>query len=183
MLGFIKALLVLFAGAWFSMGSAQQSADFENNPIRIADLGLENDIPSAIDLVGPDNGSADRHRDALLRRLQCWIDGIPHCSVADINDPRVRAMRRFLAQRRADQGAVISIHFPDRTWVMVLLERLSDLDPDVWEQRVYETVVLTDTVQAPGLPAVPSSPGQFEGFAYEGAPAIRAALERLKQRF
>ncbi|NEZ03084.1 hypothetical protein G4Y73_02840 [Wenzhouxiangella sp. XN201] len=182
MVRFIKALLVLSAGAWFSMGGAQKPADFESNPVRIADLGLESNIRSAIDLVGPDGGSAGRHRDALVRRLQCWIDGVEDCSAADLNDPRVRAMRRFIAQGRAEQDGMVTIHFPDRTRVMVRLEQLPDLDPNDWEQRVYEAVVLPDTVQAPGLPAVPTRHGDFEGFAYMGQPAIQAALERLKQR-
>lgn len=183
-----KTLLVLFVGAWFPLLGAEQSdkqapVGLSDDPIRIADLGLENEIPSAIDLVGPEDGSAGRNRTALLRRMQCWIDGVESCSVADLNDPRVRAMRRFLGQRAAGRDGAISVHFPDGTRIMVRLARLSDLDPNDWDQRVYKTVVLPRTVQAPGLPAVPSRPGHFDNFAYEGKPAIHDALERLQQRF
>lgn len=183
MVRLIKALLVLSVGAWPSIVSAQQPADLVSDPILIEDLGLEAEIPSAIDLIGPDDGSAGRHRDALVRRLHCWIDGIQHCSVADPNDPRVRAMRRFVTQGRVDQDGVMAIHFSDRTRVKVRLEHLPDVDEIDWDQRIYRTVVLPGTVQVPGLPTVPSRPGHFKDFVYQGRPAIEAALERLKQRF
>lgn len=184
----INTLFVISIGTWFSLvvsepSAAQQPNDLLNNPLRSADLGLEKEIPSAIDLVGPAGGSAGRNRADLVHRLQCWIDGDESCSVADLNDPGVRAIRRFLVQRPNDRGGAVAIHFPDQTRITVRLARVSDLDPNDWDQRVYETVVLPDTVQAPGLREVPSSPDEFEKLADEGTPAIRAALARLKERF
>lgn len=183
----IKALFVLSTGSWFSLASvpqlaAQQSIELPGETIRIVDFGLERRIPSAIDLVGPETGSAGRYRDALVRALQCWIDGVEGCAAADRNDPRVRAIRRFLAQDDGARAGAITVEFPDRTRIQVRVQRLTDLGPDDWDRRAYASEVLTGTVRAPGLAAVPTRPGQFEGFAYEGSPEIEAALMRLKQR-
>jgi hypothetical protein len=44
-------------------------------------------------------------------------------------------------------------------------------------------VVLPDTAQAPGLAQVPSQPQLLEELAFDGATEIRAALDRLMDRF
>ena len=189
----MKALFILYVGFWYSLLAAQDSTgrpstapdpvEMAGDPIRIGDLGLEDRIPSAIDLVGPEHGSAGRHRAALADRLRCWIDGDERCTVADRNDPRVREIRVFLGTGPFDQDGVVTVHFADRTRIDVGLQRVADADPQDWEQDLYQTVVLTDTVRVPGLAVVPSTPEQFSGFAYEGGSAIRAALQRLEQRF
>lgn len=184
----LTIFLVLVVGLGGSIAvlqypGARQSAQPPGEPVRISDLGLEDRIPSAIDLVGPRDGPAGRKRAALVNRLQCWIDGTEGCSVADRNDPRVRAVRRFLALGPDDRDGVVTVHFPDRTRIVVRVARIPDLEPDDWDRRVYEPVVVPETAQGPDLPAVPSSPGEFEGFSHEGTPEIDAALERLKQRF
>ncbi len=178
----IKALSLIAVVCWCSHSNAQADTEPMTDGVRIADLGLDAQIPSAIDLVGPERSPAGRNRAALVHRLQCWIDGIERCSAADRNDPRVLAIRRFLG-RGADgpDGAVI-VHFPDRTRVEVRLVRAQDPGPDAMTESAYAPVVLPDTAHGPGLPAVPSLPGQFEGFAYEGSAEIRAALKRLEQR-
>lgn len=183
-----KTVSVLFIASLLSIVAVkklagQQSVDLPgDDPVRIADFGLESKIPSAIDLVGPEHGSAGRMRAVLVHRLKCWIDGIERCSVADRNDPRVRAMRRFLVLGPTDRDGSVAVQFPDRTRIEVRLKRVSDLGPDDWDQSVYEPVVLAETAQAPGLPAVPSCRGHFENFTYGGSPEIRAALARLKER-
>jgi hypothetical protein len=145
-----KALFVHSIGAWLffagvEQSTAQQSVDLENDTIRIADLGLEHQVPSAIDLVGPEDGQAGRNRAALTHRLKCWIDGTETCSVADLNDPRVRAIRRFLGQSSAEQHGAVVVHFPDQTRIDVHLARVSDSDADDWTQSVYELEVRPGT--------------------------------------
>lgn len=182
----IQALSLVAVVGWCSLSPAHSHAQPDMEPmadgVRIADLGLDVQIPSAIDLVGPERSLAGRNRATLAHRLQCWIDGIERCSAADRNDPRVLAIRRFLG-RGADgpDGAVI-VHFPDRTRVEVRLVRATDPGPDAMIESAYAPVVLADTARGPGLPAVPTLPGQLEGFAYEGSPEIHAALQRLEQR-
>lgn len=178
----IKTLFLLCIGSWFSLVAAQQSLALPTEKIRIADFGLESRIPSAIDLVGPDLGPAGRNRAALARRLQCWIDGIENCSFADRNDARVRAVRRFLGFGPADQHGTVIVHFPDQTRIAVGLVRAPESDIDAWMHSAYQPVVLPDTAQAPGLPAVPSTLAHFDALDYDGTPAVRAALERLKRR-
>jgi hypothetical protein len=161
--------------------AAQQTVEVTDDPIRIADFGLEAQVTSAIDLVGPQDGAAGRYRAALAERLTCWIDGTERCSVADRNDPRVRAMRRFLGVGPRDRDGAITVVFPDDSSVEVKLERI-DVDPDDWDERVYQAVVLPDTARAPGLPSIPSRSDQVDGLAHESSPEIQAALERLKAR-
>jgi len=149
----IKTLLVPYIGLWLSLLAAQQlaaqqSVEVPGDEIRIADLGLEDQVPSAVDLVGPEEGSAGSNRSALAHRLQCWIDGIESCTVTDRNDPRVRAIRRFLATGPVDRDGLVIVHFPDQTRVDVRLARAADSGPNDWDQRVYELVVLQDTVRA-----------------------------------
>lgn len=187
MVRLIKTLFPLSIGAWVSVVAvqplaAQQSVDLPGDTVWIADFGLESQIPSAIDLVGPEHGSAGRNRAALVHRIQCWIDGVESCSVVDRNDPRVRAIRRFLGMAPVDRHGAVLVHFPDQTRIEVRLVRASNLDDDAWARSAYELAVLPDTALAPGLPTVPSRLDQFEGLDYEGAPAVRAALERLKHR-
>ncbi|NKI36102.1 hypothetical protein HFP89_13105 [Wenzhouxiangella sp. XN79A] len=183
----IKAHFVLFLGTWMWLVGVQhasaQAWDGESSQaIRIADFGLEEQIPSAIDLVGPEHGAAGRSRAILAQRVQCWIDGLERCTFADRNDPRVRAVRRFLGLGPDDRDAAVIVHFPDRTQVQVRLVRAADPGPDTLIQSAYAPVVLADTARAPDLPTVPSQPGQLDGFAYQGTSEIRAALDRLKRR-
>ncbi len=147
----IKILLVLSIGLWFSIVTlqqfaAQQPSASPSDRVWIADFGLESQIPSALDLVGPEHGSAGCNRAELLHRLQCWIDGIESCSVADPNDPRVRAFRRLLMQSLIGQYGTVIVHFPDQTHIAVLLKRI----PDDWGQRGYEPVLLLDTARGQG---------------------------------
>ncbi|MDZ7791536.1 MAG: hypothetical protein U5L08_13790 [Xanthomonadales bacterium] len=151
----IRIVTALFIGSWLLIAahqesSAQRPVRLPDDPIWIADFGLESQIPSATDLVGPENGPAGQNRAALVHRFQCWIDGMESCSVADRNDPRVRAIRRFVTQGALDRGGAVIVHFPDRTRIEVKLKRVPDLGPDDWGQRVYELVVLPDTARALG---------------------------------
>jgi len=183
----IQALFVPPLGVWLLFvaaqgAAAQQPAALPDEPIRIADLGLETSVRSAIDLVGPENGSAGRGRAALVQRLRCWIDGREDCVVGDLNDSRIRAIRRFLVSGPRDRDGTVSVGFPDATRIQVRLNRVSDPDPSDWSRSVYTLAVLPQTAQAPGLAAVPSRPADFAGFSYDGPPAIRDALQRLHQR-
>lgn len=179
--------LVLLVASWLWVSTiqhavAQPAPAASNVSIRIADFGLEEQIPSAIDLVGPEHGAAGRNRAMLAQRVQCWIDGAERCSFADLNDDRVRAIRRFLGLGPADRDGALLVHFPDKTRVEVRLVRVQQPGPDTLKQSAYAPVVLQDTTHAPDLAVVPTRPGQFDGFVYDGAADIRDALERLKQR-
>jgi len=188
----IKAVCIPSIGSWFLLLAAQQLLvqslaaqqvpDVPGEAVRIADLGLEDEIPSAIDLVGPDHGSPGRNRELLAHRLQCWIDGVESCTFADPNDDRVRDMRRFLVRGPMDRDGTVIVYFRDQTRIDVSLVRTAELNRADWEQPVYRPEVLPETVQAPGLSAVPLSLGQFAGFEYDGTPAIEAALGRLEDR-
>lgn len=183
----IKTLFVLIFGSWCSLAAVQQSAfaqvDEAAEPVRIADLGLDGQIPSAIDLIGPEGSAAGRNRAALSHRIQCWIDSIEPCTFADRNDPRVRAIRQFLGLGPEDRDGEVLIHFPDRTRIAVRLVRAENPGPDAMMESVYAPVVLPDTAQAPGLAQVPSQPQLLEELAFDGATEIRAALDRLMERF
>ncbi|MBL37294.1 MAG: hypothetical protein CMP07_02675 [Xanthomonadales bacterium] len=151
----IKTLFVPYIGSWLFLLSvqqlaAQQSFEVPIDSIPVADLGLEDRVPSAFDLVGAEDGPAEQNRAALVQRLQCWIDGNEGCAVADPNDPRVRAIRRFLATGPADRHGMLVVDFPDQTRVDVRLARAPATDPNDWDQPVYEPVVLLDTVKGPG---------------------------------
>jgi len=152
----IKTFFVPYVGSWLFLVAAQQlaaqqSVEIPADTIEIADLGLEDQMPTAADLVGPEDGSAGRNRVALAHRLQCWIDAVESFAFADLNDPRVREIRRFLATGPVDRDGAVVIHFPDQTRVHVRLARESAPDLNNWDQRVYEAVVLQDTVQGLGL--------------------------------
>jgi len=183
----IQALFIPSIGAclWLMTAQhlgAQQPFGLPDDPIRIDDLGLQTRLPSALDLIGPDLGPAGRSRALLTQALQCWIDGRTDCAGADLNDPRVRAIRQFLTHGPMDRDAGISVEFPDATRIQVRLIRVSDLGPNDWSRSVYTLAVLPQTAQAPGLAAVPSRPADFTGFSYDGPPAIQEALQRLRQR-
>lgn len=151
----IVGLFVLSICAWFSAACAQiaqqQTFELRVDSIPIADLGLEEQVPSAIDLVGPEQSAAGRSRAALIVRLRCWIDGNESCLMADKNDPRVRAIRRFLGQGQAERSGSVMVHFPDLTRVEVRLVRLVNAGRTDWDQSTYDAAVLTESVQAPGL--------------------------------
>ncbi len=197
MVRLIKALCIPSIGSWLFLLAAQPllvqhaaaqqavevpAVELPGTALRIDDLGLAEELPSAIDLIGPEQGSAGRHRAALALRLQCWIDDNEACTFADRNDERVREIRRFLVRGPVDRDGLVNVEFPDQTLVAVRLVRAELLDPNDWDQRVYDPVVLTERVQVPGLDGLPSQPAEFQGLAYDGAASIRAALERLKQR-
>jgi len=177
----------MYIGLWIWIGSlqqaaAQQAVRLPDEKIAIADFGLAGRIPSAIDLVGPADGPAGATRALLVRGFQCWIEGLEHCSVADPNDPRVRAIRVFLGQGPLDRDGLMTVDFPDRTQVDVRLRRTLDRTPTNWDRSIYEPAVIPESVRAPGLPAVPSQADEFVDFVYHGTPAIEAALQRLRQR-
>lgn len=152
MVRLIKTLFVLSIGSW-SYSAAQQSAvqpsfEIPADTIRISDLGLETQVPSATDLVGPEDGPPGRNRAVLVDRLQCWIDGAENCPVADLNDPRVRAIRRFLGSGPDDGYGVVVVHFPDETTVEVHLGRASRSEPHDWAKRAYQVDLRSDALQA-----------------------------------
>lgn len=188
----IKALCVPSIGSWLVLfaaqplvtqhAAAQTAGDLPGDPVWIADFGLERELPSALDLVGPESGSAGTHRAVLAHRLQCWIGGVESCTFADRNDDRIREIRRFLVEGPLDRDGVLRVDFPDQTQVVVQLVRTPDLEPNDWDQPFYELTVLAESVHAPGLTSVPVHPDDLVGFAYEGTPDVRAALERLKKR-
>lgn len=184
----IPKSFALFVVFWVCLAASGPSAAGQpvdisgDGAIRIGDLGLADQVPSAIDLIGPEEGVAGRNRAALVHGLECWIDGIESCSFEHRNDPRVRAIRRFLTTGPSDRDGSVVIHFPDRTRIEVRVARVADPGPDDWDRRVYEAVVLPDSIQVPGRPGIPSRPDEFEELAYDGQPAIRAALERLAGR-
>lgn len=159
----IKALFVLSIGSWYSLLAAQDTVELPQDTVHIADFGLESQVPSAIDLVGPEESPAARNRASLVQRMRCWIDGVESCPVADRNDPRVREIRRFLTQGPLDRDASVVVHFPDQSRIEVRLQRASDLDPDDWDASVYEPVVQPETAQAPAMPAVPLLPAHLPG--------------------
>lgn len=152
-----RSLKTLFAVAIFSLISplvvsqvgGESLVRVPDDAIGIDDLGLEHQLPSAMELIGAEEGSAGANRAALAHRLQCWIDGRESCSPSDRNDPRVRAIRRFLATGPKDRDGAVFIHFPDETRIQVRLKRVAEDAPRDWDRRVYETIVLPETAHAP----------------------------------
>lgn len=164
----IKALCVPSIGSWLLLfaaqplvtqhAAAQTAVDLPGDPVWIADFGLERELSSALDLVGPESGSAGKHRAVLAHRLQCWIDGVESCTFADRNDDRVRDIRRFLVKGPLDRDATIRVHFPDQSQIELRLTRVAELDSHDLDQPFYQVAVLADRVQVPGLAVIPAQP-------------------------
>ena len=182
-----KTPFVLSIGLWFSLLAVQHVAAQTQGvgsiaPVRISELGLDDELTSAIDLVGPDHSSAGDHRSALIQRLQCWIDGIEGCAQVDRNDPRVRAIRRYLSFGTYAQDSSITVLFPDDSRIELRLTRNADASIESWDEPAYASEVLLDTARAPGVPAVPLRSSELERLAQGVDPEIERALERLKAR-
>lgn len=182
-----KAPIVLSIGLWFSLLAvqhvyAQTSAVGSIAPVRISELGLDGEVGSAIDLVGPADSSAGALRSVLVHRLQCWIDGVHGCVDADINDPRVRAFRRHLSFGEYSKDGAVTVLFPDGSQIELSIERRAELDALSFDERAYATNVLMDTARAPGVPNVPSDLNELERLAAEVGPEVESALERLRDR-
>lgn len=143
------AISFLLSPAASGQAGGERTVRISDESIGIEVLGLERQLPSARELLGLGSGSADRNRAELIHRLQCWIDGLERCAPADLNDPRVREIRRFLGTGPKDRDGAVIIRFPDETRIQVRLQRVSDLDPHDWDQRTYEAIVLPQTLDAP----------------------------------
>lgn len=143
------AISFLLSPVAAGQASGERTVQIPDESIGIEDLGLERLLPSARELLELGGGLADRHRAELIHRLQCWIDGLEGCAPADLNDPRVREIRRFLGTGPKDRDGAVVIRFPDETRIQVRLQRVSDLDPQDWDQRTYEAIVIPQTLDAP----------------------------------
>lgn len=178
---------VLSIGLWCSLlaiqtVAAQSSAVGSIAPVRISELGLDDELVSAIDLVGPGSTSAGALRDRLIDRLQCWIDGVDGCVEADVNDPRVRAFRRHLSFGTYPQDGGVTVLFPDGSRIELGIGRKQGKDLVSWDERAYATTVLVDTARAPGVPFVPTQLSALERLSYDVSPEVHSALERLRTR-
>lgn len=173
MIRLARTFSILALVSWGSPATGQQSIELPGDPIVAADLGIETGVRSAVQLADSQPDAAAR-RKTLSDRLQCWIDGVEGCVAASANDPRVRAIRRFLALESSGRPGVFFVHFPDESRITVRIERRvpgsatnpatnSATDPDSldWRESAYRLEVLPASVEMPGRTA--RAPGPAAG--------------------
>ncbi|RFF31737.1 hypothetical protein [Wenzhouxiangella sediminis] len=146
---FIVAILSSFSLVAAVQGSDQRTFRVPDESIGIDDLGLEHRVRSATQLVGSGEESGNQYRAELIHRLQCWIDGLEHCSPADLNDSRVREIRSFLGTGPKDRDGAVVIRFPDETRIQVRLQRVPEPDPQDWDRKTYEAIIVEEAGEAP----------------------------------
>ncbi|MCA1780248.1 MAG: hypothetical protein LC637_12960 [Xanthomonadaceae bacterium] len=152
---------------------------------------LSIDLPSAIDLVGPEDSSAGLARTGLNNSLRDFMRvalsntindfvGAPAGSLRDVLQVVVDIALKVLAF-----GQQVTIEFDDGTKIRVIVkEILAEMDGQGGIEGVdFVVEVDAKSAQGPGLPGVPSGPGQFGGFTFEGDSRIVDRLTELANRY
>lgn len=76
--------------------------------------------------------------------VQCWVGVAESCTVADLNDRGIRAIRRLPATRSIDKSGACVVNFPDRTRLDLRPAPVFDLVSNDRDRPVYQPFVLQD---------------------------------------
>ena len=150
------------------------------------ELGLiENGVDSAVDLIGP-AGQASMNRNILRNSLTNYMrDRSFALNLGDFDT--ILVTKYFLSP---DTGLIngygILITFPDGTSIQIVLESVTT---DLFTGEIVSVFIeiMTNSVQGPGLPAVPQNRGQLNNFRYprtgeSGEFVTAESLAELAQR-
>lgn len=151
--------------------------------VPIEELGLFAEIPSAIDLVGPDESTAGMNRAALRNELERYVNQSINSAALQLYDLAQMALTQLLSDSSVTWFGGFVITFPDGTTIRVNLNGLRHVPGAGLFSWAIEVEILQHTVMGGGLSAVPLFPGHFSNFMYEGDINIVAALYRLAQRY
>jgi len=157
-----------------STPTLSDNGDLSTDGVSSGDLGI--DIDSAIDLIGPEGSPAGLNRNILRNKINKFYNGLWGASLASTQDLVTKLSNRFPGDGLLGGGST-TITFPDGTSVKLKIDRIAD-----GQEFHLKLQVLTNTVQGPGLPAVPQNPGQFDGFSHGGGETTVGSLADLADR-
>ena len=139
------------------------------------------DIDSAVALVGPADSPASFNRMKLQNALRDHLNTNWQTIRLGLADLALRAVKRFLGDGELQVLSFLTITFPDGTSIIVKIEEiLSSIDGTDLD---FDLEVDTSSARGPGLPGVPQSPGEFNGFSYSGNTDTLSELAMLAQMF
>lgn len=144
--------------------------------IDITDVPGADDIESAIQLIGP--GSAEFDRNRLVNSLNNRVDTFWYQAVANLSSLAHSLSNKLFENSIFAVDKPFYVEFPDGTRVRIRIESYYTTVTSL--ELVLE--IELNTIQGPGLSAVPSSAGAFDGFSYGGAPDIGWELLQLADR-
>lgn len=157
--------------------------EFKDGPIPIEDLGLLPLIPSAVDLVGPDDSPAGFNRGALATQLGIYANERVMDGLLVLYDLAQRFANQILADSMVNAMGTFIISFPDGTLIEVRLEAIYETAHGGVISFTLDVSVLPHSAYGPGLPFVPQSAGQFGNFGYSGNGTTMAAILRLARLY
>jgi hypothetical protein len=155
---------------------------FGSGLVPIEELGLFGQIPSAIDLVGPANSDAGVNRMALRNELEVYVNQAINSMALQLYDLAQMALMRFLSDSSVTWFGGFVITFPDGTSIRVNLDEMRHIPGAGDFAWAIEVEILEYTVMGGGLSSVPSHPGHFSNFMYQGDINVIGALIRLAER-
>lgn len=138
------------------------------------------DIDSAVSLVGPPDSPASFNRGALENALENYLHSNWQSMRVGVSDMALRFLNGFVGEGAMQALSALIITFPDGTSIEVEIEKILasfQANGDV----VFQSKVLPESAQGPGLLAVPQYPGHFNGFNYSGNPDTLSELVLLAQ--
>ena len=138
------------------------------------------DIDSAVALLGPEDSPAGLRRNQLqnviANRLSSELSVI-RLTLADLAQ---RVLNQWVGDSDVSLMSSITINFPDGTVIDVEVVQILD---GIEGGISFVLEVREESAQGPGLPAVPQSPGQFDGFGFSGNQTTLAELLSLAQLY
>jgi len=146
-------------------------------------LGLFGQIPSAIDLVGPAGSDAGLNRMALRNELEVYVNSVINGIALQLYDLAQMALSRFLSDSSVTWFGGFVITFPDGTSIRVNLNNMRHIPGAGDLSWAIDVEILEYTAMGGGLSSVPSHPGHFSNFSYQGDGDVVGALIRLADRY
>lgn len=147
------------------------------------ELDLPANIDSALDLVGPDNGTAGLNRIQFENSLTEFYKGFWNQQMISVVDTVERIIDKFLAESDLNLSGAVEVVFEDGTRVRVkVVSRDQDMSDPTELVITFDTD--EDSVTAPGLSGVPQQPGHLGDFDFTTPdPDLWRELEQLIDRF
>ena len=158
-------------------------ADAMVQDIPADDLELSPQFDSALDLIGPETGSAGLFRVTLENALTEYYGEFWRQQLLAVRDIVTRLIERFLPHAGPVFSQFVTVVFDDGTRVRI---KIVSIGPDVSEPTKLIVEFSTDpkSVTAPGINGFPQYPGQVSAFSAAGVDAdLSQALLDLMRRF